>query len=63
MSPTFETKGDGMPPNNFFGYRKKFINEHGVTGNAMFVPSGTHPFTGLLKEGGDHCFIRLSYAK
>lgn len=62
MEPTFSTKGDCMPPGNFYGLRGKLIHSIGVVGKVKFHAEPGSPFTGIFR-GATHGLVRFSAAK
>merc|ERR1719183_46384 len=61
MDPVFKTKGDEMPPGQWWGRRDKLIHTVGPIGEVSWVSNGTHNYTGLFL-GANKCFARLSQA-
>ena len=60
MPPTFNGKGDAMPPGELYGYRTKLVHAVGAVGKAEFVPSGSN-FSGMFSKA-DYGLVRLSSA-
>ena len=60
MNPSFDARGDAMPPGVLYGYRTKFIHAVGAVGKVEFVPSGSK-FSGMFAKA-DYGLVRLSSA-